>query len=176
MGNFAKGRAHFRQTPQREKTERKRKSGESKVRCRAKPSKKQSSEKENSEKAEEFPGLNPQGEGRSGWEKSEEVGATLPGRIRKRKVEVDGASGRRRSGARGRLYGQPPGHDLNMGDVTGERRAMLPKRLGDLDTQDRPNINRSCQAVRGQITQSHVFVLLFAVQSTSAHTFKPVAT
>ena len=104
------------------------------------------------------------------------VGTALPGRIRKRKVEVDEASGRRRSGARGRLYGQPPGRDLNMGEVTGERGAMLPKRLGDLDTQDRPNINRSCQAVRVQITQSQVFALLFALQSTSARTFKPVAT
>ena len=104
------------------------------------------------------------------------VGTALPGRIRKRKVEVDGASGRRRSGTRVRLYGQPPGRDLNMGEVTEGTRAMLPKRLGDLDTQDRPNINRSCQAVRGQITQSQVFVLLFAVQSTSAHTFKPVTT
>ena len=138
MGNFAKGRAHFRQNPQREKTERKRKSGESKVLCRAKPSKKQSSEKENSEKAEAIPGLNPQGESRriraqsetvgrrfrsetlrsagrpesasrqdpqdedgSGWEKSKVVGTALPGRIRKRQMEVDGASGQRRSGARG---------------------------------------------------------------------------
>lgn len=103
-------------------------------------------------------------------------GTALPGRIRKRKVEVDGVSGQRGSGARGRLYGQPPGRNLNMGEVTEGTRAMLPKRLGDLDTQDRPNINRSCQAVRVQITQSQVFVLLFAVQSTSAHTFKPVAT
>ena len=140
-----------------------------------KPSKKQSSEKENSEKAEELLGLKPQGEsrriraqsktvgrrfrsethrsagrpesssrqdpqdeGRSGWEKSKVVGAALPGRIRKRKVEVDGVSGRRRSGARGRLYEQPPGRDLNMGEVTEGTRAMLPKRLGGFDTQSRP--------------------------------------
>ena len=127
MGNFAKGRAHFRQNPQREKTERKRKSGENKIRCRAIPQKQQSTEKEHSEKSEELPGLNPQGESRriraqsetvgrrfrsethrsagrpesssrqdpqdedgSDWEKSEVVGTTLPGRIRKRKVEVDG--------------------------------------------------------------------------------------
>ena len=141
-----------------------------------KPSKKQSSEKENSEKAEAIPGLNPQGESRriraqsetvgrrfrsethrsagrpesssrqdpqdedgSGREKSEEVGTALPGRIRKRKVEVDGGlPGGDAPERGGSLYGQPPGRDLNMGEVTGERGAMLPKRLGGFETQSRP--------------------------------------